>query len=620
MAANYTDDNIQHLSAMEHIRLRLGMYIGRASDGSDYDDGIYVLLKEVIDNAIDEFIMGHGKRIEIKLDWNSGACSVRDYGRGIPLGKVVDCVSELNTGGKFNTESFQFSVGMNGVGTKAVNALSDRFYVRSVRQDEGEFSEATFEKGKLVSKKRGKLKDPNERTGTYVEFIPDATIFKKFRFREEHVMRRLKMYSYLNAGLTLDLNGTKVVSDEGLADLIADEAQFEKIYQPFHFRTKTLEFVFTHTNRFSEEYYSFVNGQHTTEGGTHLSAFKEGLTKALNEYSKKKFDGDDVREGIIGAVSIRMQDPVFEGQAKTKLGSPEIRGELVAEIKKHVEELFHKSPGDADKLIAKVEETSKLRSQLNTIKKQARERSQAVSVRVPQLKDCKNHLKLDKIDKKTGRHEGEQTMIFLTEGKSAGGTLGNARDAMNQAVFFLRGKCLNTCGLNKDVLYKNEEFFNLIKTLDIEETLDHLRYGKIIFATDADVDGLHIRMLLTTFFMRFYRQLIFDKRVFILETPLFRVRNPKAKDKEQYYCFSDEEREKAIAKCGKNCEITRFKGLGELNAKEFKEFIGPGMRLTPVICAEDSDVEKTIKFYMGSNTPERKDYIMENLVCDSSDF
>ena len=290
---NYTDDNIQHLSAMEHIRLRLGMYIGRASDGSDYDDGIYVLLKEVIDNAIDEFIMGYGRRVEIKLDWNSGACSVRDYGRGIPLGKVVDCVSELNTGGKFNTESFQFSVGMNGVGTKAVNALSDRFYVRSVR--DGEFSEALFEKGELKSKKRGKCKDQNERNGTLVEFLPDGTIFKKFRFREEHVMRRLKMYAYLNAGLTLDLNGQRVVSDEGLADLIADEAQFEKIYQPFHYRSKTLEFVFTHTNRFSEEYYSFVNGQHTTEGGTHLSAFKEGLTKALNEYSKKKFDGDDVR-------------------------------------------------------------------------------------------------------------------------------------------------------------------------------------------------------------------------------------------------------------------------------------------------------------------------------------
>jgi len=619
MAKGYGDEQIQHLSAMEHIRLRLGMYIGRSGDGSDYDDGIYVLLKEVIDNAVDEFIMGCGRRIVIDLNWDTGVCAVRDYGRGIPLGKVVDCVSELNTGGKFNTDAFQFSVGMNGVGTKAVNALSDEFYVRAVR--DGEFSEATFAKGKLISKKRGKLKDPNERTGTYVRFLPDATIFKKFKFREEHVMRRLKMYAYLNAGLTLELNGQKIVSEDGLGDLIADEAQFEKLYQPFHYRTKTLEFVFTHTNRFSEEYYSFVNGQHTTEGGTHLTAFKEGLTKALNEYDpKKKIDGDDVREGIIGAIAIRMQDPNFTGQAKTKLGNPEKRAELVADIKKAALEMLHRAPKETEKLLAKVEETAKLRSQLNTIKKQARERTQAVSVRVPQLKDCKEHLRLDKVNPKTGLAQGEDTMIFLTEGKSAGGTLGNARDAMKQAVFFLRGKPLNTCSLNKDVLYRNEEFFNLIKTLDIEESLEHLRYGKIIFATDADVDGLHIRMLLTTFFMRFYKQLVIDKRVFILETPLFRVRKPKAKDKEQYYCFTEEERVAAIEKCGKGCEITRFKGLGELNAKEFKDFIGPEMRLTPVICTEDSELEKTIKFYMGSNTPERKDYIMDNLVCDASDF
>ena len=619
MAKGYDDDQIKHLDAMEHIRLRLGMYIGRSGDGSDYDDGIYVLLKEVIDNAVDEFIMGCGRRVEIGLNWDTGVCSVRDYGRGIPLGKVVDCVSELNTGGKFNTDAFQFSVGMNGVGTKAVNALSDEFHVRSVR--DGEFSEATFAKGKLVSKKRGKLKDASERQGTFVRFLPDATIFRKFKFREEHVMRRLKMYAYLNAGLTLELNGQKIVSEEGLADLIADEAQFEKLYQPFHYRAKTLEFVFTHTNRFSEEYYSFVNGQHTTEGGTHLTAFKEGLTKALNEYDpKKKIDGDDVREGIIGAIAIRMQDPNFTGQAKTKLGNPEKRAELVADIKKAVLEMLHRAPKETEKLLQKVEETAKLRSQLNTIKKQARERTQAVSVRVPQLKDCKEHLRLDKVNAKTGVAQGEDTMIFLTEGQSAGGTLGLARDAMKQAVFFLRGKPLNTCSLNKDVLYKNEEFFNLIKTLDIEETLDHLRYGKIIFATDADVDGLHIRMLLTTFFMRFYKQLVMDRRVFILETPLFRVRKPKAKKGEQYYCFTEEERVAAIAKCGKGCEITRFKGLGELNAKEFKDFIGPDMRLTPVVCTEDTELDKTLKFYMGSNTPERKDYIMENLVCDASDF
>ena len=608
----YGDEQIQHLSAMEHIRLRLGMYIGRAGDGSDYDDGIYILLKEVIDNAIDEFIMGFGRRILVNIDWDGGICSVRDFGRGIPLGKVIDCVSELNTGGKFNTEAFQFSVGMNGVGTKAVNALSDEFYVRSVR--DGEYSEARFERGELKEKHRGKCKDANERNGTFVRFKPDATMFKKFKFREMHVERRLKMYAYLNAGLRIDLNGHVIVSDRGLADLIADEVQLENLYEPFAFRSKSLEFVFTHTNRFSETYYSFVNGQHTTEGGTHLTAFKEALTKALNEYSKKKFDGDDVRDGIVGAVAIRMQDPQFEGQAKTKLGSPEIRAELVANIKKEVEALLHKFPQETEKLVKKVEETTKLRSQLNTIKKQARERSQAVSVRVPQLKDCKNHLRLDRKGDKKGW--GEDTMIFLTEGLSAGGTLTQCRDAERQAVYFLKGKPLNCCKLNRDTLYKNEEFFNLIKSLDVEESIERLRYGKIIFATDADVDGLHIRNLLITFFMRFYKQLIVDGRVFILETPLFRVRNKK----EQYYCFTDEERVKAIAKCGKSVEITRFKGLGELNAKEFKDFIGENMRLTPVVCTEDMQLERTIEFYMGSNTPDRRSYIMDNLVCTEDSF
>ena len=612
MASNYTDDNIKHLDAMEHIRLRLGMYIGRAGDGSDYDDGIYVLMKEVIDNAVDEFIMGHGKRVEISLNWDSGECKIRDYGRGIPLGKVVDCVSELNTGGKFNTDSFQFSVGMNGVGTKAVNALSTRFYVRSVR--DGEYADALFECGKLKEKHKGKCKNPDERNGTLVEFMPDPAIFKKFQFQEKHVERRLRMYAYLNAGLSMILNGRRIVSDNGLADLIADEGQFEKLYVPFHHRSKMLEFTFTHTNRFSETYYSFVNGQHTTEGGTHLTAFKEALTKAINEYSKKKFDGDDVRDGIIGAVSVRLQDPVFEGQAKTKLGSPEIRSSLVAQIKKAIEELLHRSPAEADKLIAKVEETSKLRSELNSVKKKARERAAAVSVNVKELKDCKEHLRLDKKGDKKGW--GEDTMIFLTEGLSAGGTLTQCRDALKQAVFFLRGKPLNTCSAKRDTLYNNKEFYDLIKSLDIEESLERLRYGKIIFATDADVDGLHIRNLLITFFLRFFKQLIIDKRVFILETPLFRVRNKK----EQYYCFTEEERIKAIAKCGKNAEITRFKGLGELNAKEFKDFIGDKMRLTPVTCTEDHMLDKTVEFYMGSNTPDRRAYIMDNLVCTEESF
>ncbi len=610
----YNEDSIKTLDPVTHIRTRPGMYVGEPGTGAMYHDCIYILMKEVIDNSIDEFVMGAGKKIDVTVDYTTGEVSVRDYGRGIPLDKVVDCVSQMNTGGKFDSDSFQFSAGMNGVGTKAVNALSEFFEVRAFR--EGEYSEAYFEEGRLKSKKRAKCvkREPN---GTYIHYKPDEKVLKHFKVREEHVLRRMKMYCYVNAGLTINLNGQPICSERGLADLIADEVQFEKIYTPFHIKTKSFEIIFTHTNRFGEEYHSFVNGQYTTDGGTHLTAFKEALTKALNEYDpKKKFDGDDIRDGLIGAVSIRIMNPVFEGQTKIKFVMNDIRAELVGQMKKEIVAALHRAPAETDKLIGKIEETGKIRSQLNTIKKQARERTQAVSVRVPQLKDCKSHLKLDKIDKKTGRPEGDNTMIFLTEGQSAGGTLGLARDANHQAVFFLKGKPLNTCGLNKDVLYKNEEFFNLIKTLDVEETLDHLRYSKIIFATDADVDGLHIRMLLTTFFMRFYRQLILDGRVYILETPLFRVRNKK----EQYYCFSEEERETAIKKCGRGCEITRFNGLGELNAKEFKDFIGEDMRLTPVTCADDHDVEKTIKFYMGNNTPERKGYIMNSLVCDAAEF
>ena len=614
MAKDYADSSIKTLDPVTHIRMRPGMYVGEPGTGAMYHDCVYILMKEVIDNSVDEFVMGEGKRIDVTVNYDTGETSVRDYGRGIPLGKVVDCVSQMNTGGKFDSDSFQFSAGMNGVGTKAVNALSEFFEVRSFR--DGEYSEGFFKEGRLQSKKRGKCKT-NEPHGTFIHYKPDVKVLKNFKVREEHVVRRMRMYAYVNAGLTINLNGQEIRSDRGLADLISDEAQFEKLYAPFHIKTKNLEIIFTHTNRFGEEYHSFVNGQYTTDGGTHLTAFKEALTKALNEYdSKKKFDGDDIRDGLIGAVSLRIMNPVFEGQTKIKFVMNDIRSDLVTDMKKEILAVLHRAPSETEKLISKIEETGKIRSQLNTIKKQAREKSQAISVRVPQLKDCKNHLKLDKINKKTGKPEGEDTMIFLTEGLSAGGTLGQARDAMNQAVFFLRGKCLNTCGLSKSVLYDNAEFFNLIKTLDVDETLEHLRYGKIIFATDADVDGLHIRMLLTTFFMRFYRQLITDGRVFILETPLFRVRNKK----EQYYCFSDEEREKAIAKCGRGCEITRFKGLGELNAKEFKDFIGPDMRLTPVTCSDDTDVEKTIKFYMGQNTEERKNYIMDSLVCDAAEF
>ena len=611
---NYGADSIKTLDPVTHIRMRPGMYVGEPGTGAMYHDCIYILMKEVIDNAIDEFVQGFGKKIDVNVNYDTGEVSVRDYGRGIPLEKVVDCVSQMNTGGKYDNENYQFSAGMNGVGTKAVNALSEFFEVRAFR--DGAYSEGFFKEGRLQSQKRGKCAK-SEPNGTYIRYKPDVKVLKNFKVREEHVLRRMKMYCYVNAGLTINLNGQTICSEKGLSDLITDEAQFEKLYAPFHLKTKTLEIIFTHTNRFGEEYHTFVNGQYTTDGGTHLTAFKEALTKALNDYDpKKKFDGDDIRDGLLGAVSVRIMNPVFEGQTKIKLVMNDLRSDLVAQMRKEIETVLHRSPAETDKLIAKIEETGKIRSQLNTIKKQARERTQAVSVRVPQLKDCKNHLKLDKINKKTGKPEGDDTMIFLTEGQSAGGTLGLARDTMNQAVFFLKGKPLNTCGLNKDVLYKNEEFFNLIKTLDIEETLDHLRYSRIIFATDADVDGLHIRMLLTTFFMRFYRQLITDGRVFILETPLFRVRNKK----EHYFCYSDAEREAAIKKCGKGCEITRFKGLGEIDKDDFKGFIGDEIRLTPVTCADDQDVEKTIKFYMGSNTPERKDYIMDSLVCDSSEF
>ncbi len=601
MAAHtYDEKHIQTLSAIEHIRKRTGMYIGRTSDGSQYEDGIYVLLKEVIDNAVDEFIMGYGKRIEILIQYNTGEVSVRDFGRGIPLGKVVECVSQINTGGKFSDDVFQFSVGMNGVGTKAVNALSTEFEVRAFR--DGDFSEAFFKKGALCSQKIGKCPTP-QRNGTFVRFKPDPDIFKKYQYREEHVQRRLRMYAYLNAGLTLEINGVKVVSENGLLDLIHDEAQFEKLYQPFHYRSKTLELVFTHTNRFSEEYYSFVNGQFTNDGGTHLSAFKEGLLKAVNEFSKKKYDGDDVREGIIGAIAIRLKDPIFESQTKNKLGNQEIRADLVAEIKRAIEEMFHREPAEANKLIGKIEETSKLRTELNAVKKLARERSRAVSVRVPQLKDCKHHLHKQKAT-------GLDTMLFITEGQSAAGSIVSCRDVNTQAIFTLKGKPLNVCDCKRDALYKNVEIYNLMQSLDIEETVDNLRYQKVILATDADEDGLHIRNLMITLFLRYFDRVIREGHLYILETPLFRVRNKK----ETFYCYNEEERLNAIERCGKNPEITRFKGLGEISPGEFKAFIGKAMRLTPVDCTLDYALPETVEFYMGRNTPERRQYIMDNLV------
>jgi DNA gyrase subunit B/topoisomerase-4 subunit B len=595
----YDESKIKTLSSLEHIRARTGMYIGRTGNGNHYDDGIYILLKEVVDNAIDEFIMGHGKKVEITIEEDT--VNVRDYGRGIPLGKVVECVSRINTGAKYNDDVFQFSVGLNGVGTKAVNALSSYFVVRSHR--DGEFVEARFTQGVLEDEEKGKTKQ--EENGTFISFSPDPEIFKTYKFRDDHVERRLRFYSYLNAGLTLIFNGKKIVSEGGLLDLIADESEFEKIYEPFHHRDKMLEIAFTHTNRFSEDYYSFVNGQFTSDGGTHLSAFREGLLKAVNEYSGGGFDGDDVREGILGAIAIRLKEPIFESQTKNKLGNTEIRSDLVADIKKAIVELLHRNRPEADKLIEKIKDSQRLRKELNSVKKLARERSKAVSIRVPQLKDCKQHF-----NKEKGSHD--DTMIFITEGQSAAGSLVSCRDVNRQAIYTLKGKPLNVWDLKRDALYKNVEIYNLMRSLNIEESAADLRYGHVILATDADVDGLHIRNLMITFFLRFFEPLVRDGHLKILETPLFRARNKK----ETIYCYSEKERDTAVEKLGRGAEVTRFKGLGEISPGEFKAFIGKEMRLTPVTIDEDHSIPEVLTFYMGKNTQERRTYIMEHLVVD----
>lgn len=596
----YTEDKIKTLSSLEHIRLRTGMYIGRTGNGSHYDDGIYILVKEVIDNGIDEFIMGHGEKIDVTIE--DDMVTIRDYGRGIPLGKVIDCVSKINTGAKYNDDVFQFSVGLNGVGTKAVNALSSYFLVRSHR--DGKYVEAEFEIGKIIREENGNTNEPN---GTLVSFSPDPVIFKKFKFNDDHLARRLRFYAYLNSKLRIHLNGDIFHCKGGLLDLIRDESKFEKIYSPFHVLDSTLEFAFTHTNRFSEEYFSFVNGQYTSDGGTHLSAFREGLLRGINDFSNKKFSGDDVREGILGAIAIRLKDPIFESQTKNKLGNSEIRSDLVSRIAQGVTQALHRDTTETKKLINKIEETQKLRKELNSVKKLARERSKSVSIRVPQLKDCKNHY--DKI-----KNKHEDTQIFITEGQSAAGSLVSCRDANTQAIFTLKGKPLNVCDLNRDALYKNVEIYNLMKALQIEDTIEKLRYNQVILATDADVDGLHIRNLMITFFIRFFEQLVKDNHLKILETPLFRVRNKK----QTIYCYTEEERKTAIETLGSSAEITRFKGLGEISPGEFKEFISKdGIRLTPITIKNDRSTSDIINFYMGKNTSDRRDYIMNHLIVDA---
>ncbi|MBX3718962.1 MAG: ATP-binding protein [Parachlamydiales bacterium] len=601
MAKKYDESAVKTLDALSHIRLRSGMYIGRLGDGSHQNDGIYVMLKEVIDNSIDEFIMHNGSEISIELNEKTQTVSVRDWGRGIPLGKVIECVSQINTGAKYNDDVFQFSVGLNGVGTKAVNALSSHFIVRSHR--DGEFVEARFSKGVLKEKKKGKTKEEN---GTWVEFTPDTEVFKKFSFQKDLIIKRLWHYAYLNTGLTLVFNGETIRSENGLLDLLNEEVKEDRLYEPLHWRGKNVEFAFLHASSYGENYYSFVNGQYTQDGGTHLSAFREGILKGINEFSKKNFQGVDVREGIVGTILVKVKDPVFESQTKNKLSNNELRAPLTAEVKDAVQQLLYKNPETGKKIIDRILFNEKLRKDLAAVKKEAKEKQKKISFKIPKLRDSKYHYG-------DGSKEAERTMIFLTEGESASASIVMTRDPLTQAVFSLRGKPVNVHGMKLDQLYKNEEMYNLMSALNIEEDLSNLRYNKVVLATDADVDGMHIRNLLITFFLTYFEGLVVNGHLYILETPLFKVRNKE----KTIYCYSEEEKEKASKELKKGVEITRFKGLGEISPNEFKQFIGSEIRLLPVTIQNLSDVKPTLEFYMGKNTPERKAFIMHNLVNEN---
>ncbi len=597
----YDEKTIQTLDALEHIRLRTGMYIGRLGDGSNPMDGIYVLLKEVIDNSVDEFIMGEGKVIEIAR--KKDTVMVRDYGRGIPLGKVIDCVSKVNTGGKFNDDVFQFSVGLNGIGTKAVNALSQEFEVLSCR--EGRYVQAQFKEGKLVGRKEGK--DPKTKRGTFIKFTPDPKIFGSFQWNDEFVLKRLRYYAYLNSGLALVYNGKTVVSENGLRDLLMEEIGEEStLYDIAHHSDGRIEFAFTHTSTYGENYFSFVNGQFTIDGGTHQTAFRLGVLKAIDVYAGQNFAAEDVREGMIGAIAIKIKDPVFESQTKHKLGNNEIRGWIAEEVKQRTLQWLHKNEPEAKKLVDKIKANEKIRKELSTIKKQARELARKVEIHIPKLTDCKVHFE-DERDKRR-----EETSIFLTEGDSAGGAMIQARDVHTQAIFCLKGKPLNVYGLKRDTVYKNEELFNIMRALGIEDGLEGLRYNRVVIATDADVDGMHIRNLLLTYFLHYFEELVLKGHVYILETPLFRVRTRT----ETAYCYSEEERDHAVKRM-KGPEVTRFKGLGEISPKEFKQFISQDIRLTPVQIQSMGNVHKTLEFLMGKNTPERRKFIVTNLVTDA---
>lgn len=606
--ANYTEDNIKTLDWREHIRMRPGMYIGKLGDGSSQDDGIYILLKEIIDNSIDEFVMGSGKTIEITV--KDDRVSVRDYGRGIPLGKMIDAVSKMNTGGKYDSRAFKKSVGLNGVGTKAVNALSTYFKVQSVR--DGKTREAEFSKGELTQEYEEK--ETSLRKGTKITFIPDSSIFSNYKFRMEYIEKMLKNYVYLNPGLRIIFNGEEFYSEEGLKDLLQDSIEEEIAYPIIHLKDEDIEIALTHsTKSYSETYYSFVNGQNTTQGGTHLSAFKEALVKACRDHFDKSYDASDIRKSIIAAVAIKVIEPVFESQTKTKLGStdmgpdlPSVRTFINDFIRTKFDNFLHKNPEVADLLHKKIKQSEKERKELSGIRKLAKDRAKKASLHNKKLRDCRQHYNNAKDDRNL------ETTIFITEGDSASGSITTSRDTETQAVFSLRGKPLNSYGLTKKIVYENEEFNLLQAALNIEDSLEDLRYNNVVIATDADVDGMHIRLLIITFFLQFFPELIREGHLYILQTPLFRVRNKK----ETRYCYNDEERLRAIRELGGNPEITRFKGLGEISPNEFKNFIGKDIRLEPVMLGKDSTIDQLLEFYMGKNTQERQEFIIENLIME----
>ena len=606
--SNYTEENIKSLDWREHIRLRPGMYIGKSGDGSSPDDGIYVLLKEVIDNCVDEFVMGEGKIIDIVI--NDDFVSVRDYGRGIPIGKVVDVVSKMNTGGKYDTRAFKKSVGLNGVGTKAVNALSSSFIVSSTR--DGKTKSAEFKLGVLSNEK---LSDTEERNGTYVEFRPDQSIFKNFKYRIEYVEKMIKFYVYLNPGLTIKLNGNKFKSDYGLKDLIEDQSNVNDFLYPIiHLKGEDIELAITHSRtQYSEEYYSFVNGQYTVQGGTHQSAFREAFVKTIREFFGKNYETSDIRKSIISAISIKVMEPVFESQTKTKLGSTEmgkgmksVRVFINDFIKKELDNYLHKNQEVAKSIQNKIIQAERERKELSGIRKLARERAKKASLHNKKLRDCRVHLNELKKDKRL------DSTIFITEGDSASGSITKSRDVNTQAVFSLRGKPLNSFGMSKKIVYENEEFNLLQAALNIENSMEDLRYNNIVIATDADVDGMHIRLLIITFFLQFYPELIKNGHLYILQTPIFRVRNKE----KTHYCYSEAEKNDIVNNSKGKFEITRFKGLGEISPNEFKNFIGDDIKLDPVIIDKTTTVEELLTFYMGKNTPDRQQFIIDNLKVE----